>query len=210
MLLHEGVIAETRITRLARCRHVWRREGRYWHVAADAWGNTDVTGIRVAGDGAGVRGADAAIQSGRLAALDACRALGRITTPRRDALGASARRTLRRLSCMQPFLEALFAPLPAQLQPADDSIVCRCEELTAKALRAIIAKGCYSADGLKAQSRAGMGTCQGRMCSAAVGEMLANAHGIPLENLPPYHAQVPLVPLRLGELAAMTIPPEGL
>jgi hypothetical protein len=210
VLLHDGVISETRITRLARLRHVWQQEQRYWHVATDFWGNTDVCGLRVAGDSAGVRGADAAIQSGRLVALDACRALGKITTQMRDALGAGPARTLRRLALMQPFLDRVFAPVPEHLQPADESIVCRCEELTAKDLREIIAKGSYSPDGLKSQSRSGMGTCQGRMCSAAVAEMIANAQGIPLENLPQYHAQIPLFPLRLGELANMTIPPEGL
>lgn len=55
-----------------------------------------------------------------------------------------------------------------------------------------------------------MGTCQGRMCSAAVAEMIAHAHGLPIETLPPYHAQPPLFPLQLEELASMSIPPEGL
>ena len=68
----------------------------------------------------------------------------------------------------------------------------------------------YSPDGLKSQARPGMGTCQGRMCSAAVAEMIAHAHGLPIETLPPYHAQPPLFPLPLEELASMSIPPEGL
>ncbi|MFQ8736702.1 MAG: hypothetical protein ACLSAH_12420 [Bilophila wadsworthia] len=53
-----------------------------------------------------------------------------------------------------------------------------------------------------------MGTCQGRMCSAAVAEMIAHAHGLPIETLPPYHAQPPLFPLQLEELASMSIPPK--
>ncbi|MFR2385897.1 MAG: hypothetical protein ACLS73_14925, partial [Bilophila wadsworthia] len=76
--------------------------------------------------------------------------------------------------------------------------------------RRTIEAGCYSPDGLKSQARPGMGTCQGRMCSAAVAEMIAHAHGLPIETLPPYHAQPPLFPLQLEELASMSIPPEGL
>ena len=55
-----------------------------------------------------------------------------------------------------------------------------------------------------------MGTCQGRMCSAAVAEMIAHAHGLPIETLPPYHAAAAPLPLPLEELASMSIPPEGL
>ena len=54
VLLHEGVVPETRITRLARCRHAWNPRQRYWHVETDVWGKTNVCGIRVAGDSAGV------------------------------------------------------------------------------------------------------------------------------------------------------------
>lgn len=48
------------------------------------------------------------------------------------------------------------------------------------------------------------------MYSAAAAEMTAHAHGLPIETLPPYHAQPPLLPLPLEGLASMSIPPEGL
>lgn len=46
VLLHEGVVPETRITRLARCRHAWNPRQRYWHAETDVWGKTNVCGIR--------------------------------------------------------------------------------------------------------------------------------------------------------------------
>mgnify|MGYP000672897374 CR=1 FL=1 len=210
VLLHEGVVPETRITRLARCRHAWNPRQRYWHAETDVWGKTNVCGIRVAGDSAGVRGADAAIASGEAVALDICRELGALTLETRDRLAKAALFRLYRCDAMQPFMETFFAPSPSALLPADDAVVCRCEELTAGELRRTIEAGCYSPDGLKSQARPGMGTCQGRMCSAAVAEMIAHAHGLPIETLPPYHAQPPLFPLPLEELASMSIPPEGL
>lgn len=210
VLLHEGVVPETRITRLARCRHAWNPRQRYWHAETDVWGKTNVCGIRVAGDSAGVRGADAAIASGEAVALDICRELGALTLETRDRLAKATLFRLYRCDAMQPFMETFFAPSPSALLPADDAVVCRCEELTAGELRRTIEAGCYSPDGLKSQARPGMGTCQGRMCSAAVAEMIAHAHGLPIETLPPYHAQPPLFPLPLEELASMSIPPEGL
>ena len=140
----------------------------------------------------------------------ALRMPGALTLETRDSLAKAALFRLYRCDAMQPFMETFFAPSPSALLPADDAVVCRCEELTAGELRRTIEAGCYSPDGLKSQARPGMGTCQGRMCSAAVAEMIAHAHGLPIETLPPYHAQPPLFPLPLEELASMSIPPEGL
>lgn len=203
VLLHNGVISETRITRLARLEHVWDAEQRYWHVRTDDWGTSSLEGIAVAGDCAGVLGADASMASGTLAALETARKLGRITETERDALGETARGSLRRCRAMQPFLDKVFFPVAETLCPEDDAVVCRCEGLTAAVLKDYLRAGLYSEDALKAQSRCGMGHCQGRMCSSAAAELIAQAHGIPLETITPFHAQMPLNPTSFGEIAAM-------
>ena len=206
VLLHEGVISESRITRLARCRHAWNQRQRYWHVDADAWGQTSVPGVRTAGDTAGVRGAQAARSEGHLVGLDICCELGRLTMKQRDQFAAPFLRTLRRCQALQPFLDEYFAPSLSMLQPPDETILCRCEDLTAGTLREAIKQGCFSPDGLKAQARPGMGTCQGRMCGSAVVEIIAQTQGLAPENLQLYTAQPPLFPIRLGELISMTGP----
>lgn len=161
MLLHEGVVPETRIIRLARCRHTWNPRQRYWHAETDVWGKTNVCGIRVADDSTGVRGADAAIASGEAAALDIYREIGTLTLETRDRLAKAALFRLYRCDTMQPFIETFFAPSPSTLLPADDAVVCRYEELTVGKLRRTIEAGCYSPDELKSQARPGMDTCQG-------------------------------------------------
>ena len=113
VLLHEGVVPETRIPRLARCRHAWNPRQRYWHAETDVWGKTNVCGIRVAGDSAGVRGADAAIASGEAVALDICREIGALTLETRDRLAKAALFRLYRCDAMQPFMETFFAPSPS-------------------------------------------------------------------------------------------------
>lgn len=207
VLLHEGVVSENRITRLARCRHTWNAQQRYWHVDADDWGVTSRDGLFVAGDCAGIYGVAAAQAKGKLAALHIACLSGVLTIAQRNHAASSARRTLFRCKSLQPFMDHVFAPVPENLQPADEAIVCRCEELTAAELRQTIQAGVFSQDGLKAQARPGMGMCQGRMCSLPVAEMIAQLHGIPLERLDPYHAQAPLAPLSFKELAEMDVPP---
>ncbi len=208
VLLHEGVIPETRITRLARLRHAWDQKQRYWHVDADKWGQTSAPGLRTAGDIATVRGAAAAQAEGSLVGLDICRELGQLSLADRDREALPFLRIIKRCQALQPFLDEYFAPTPAMLQPHPDAIVCRCEELTAGHLGEVIREGSYSPNGVKAQARPGMGTCQGRICGQAVAEMIADAHGLSMENLPQYTAQPPLFPLRLGELVEMPSPSE--
>lgn len=210
VLLHEGVVPETRITRLARMRHIWDEQQRYWHAESSIWGDTNVNGISVAGDCAGVLGADAAMASGHLSGLEAAKLLGRLTVAERAKQGASALGIYRRCLSMQEYTGAIFTPRLSAVDIPDDATVCRCEGLTAGELRKWISAGCWSLDALKAQSRCGMGTCQGRMCSPAAAELIANAYGIPLEALPQYHAQFPLTPVSFGELADMHMPPSTL
>jgi NADPH-dependent 2,4-dienoyl-CoA reductase/sulfur reductase-like enzyme len=52
---------------------------------------------------------------------------------------------------------------------ADDTVVCRCEEVTAGTLRAAVhGTGARELNRLKALTRVGMGRCQGRMCGAGL------------------------------------------
>ncbi len=210
VLAHEGIISETRITQLANCRHVWDAKNFYWHVEANAWGESSVSDVYIAGDVGGVRGAEAALASGHLVGLGIGEKLQKISQKERDARAQKYKRTLMRCKLMQDFTEALFAPNPAALVPADETLVCRCEELTAKELKEVIESGCYSPDAVKAQSRSGMGFCQGRMCVNNVAQLIAHAHGISLENLNPYKARPPLFPIAMGELANLSIPNIGL
>lgn len=210
IILHEGVVSEPRISYLAQCRHKWDQHQRYWHVDTDKWGQTSIAGISAAGDCSGVLGADASMEKGRLAALEIVRQLGFIDLKARDALGRNSLRQLRRYKAMQVFMDQVFRPSMDSINISDETIICRCESLTAGELRKVISDGCYSLDSLKAQSRSGMGACQGRNCALSAAELISNVHGIPMENLAPYRAQFPLVPLSLKELAEMYIPSEGL
>ncbi len=210
VLVHEGIVSETRITMLAQCRHIWNANNRYWHATADAWGQTNVQGLFIAGDVGGVGGAAAALSTGSIVGLGICYTLGKISQNERDRKVKPHQRRLLGCKWMQDFTDALFKPNPSALLPEDDTIVCRCEEISAKTLRDTIVSGCYSTDAVKAQCRCGMGYCQGRMCSSSVAELIANVHAIPLENLPSYTARPPLFPLNMGELAEMSLPNLGL
>ena len=102
--------------------------------------------------------------SGRLAALDAAHLLGRIGEAERDRRAAPLRAALARERAIRPFLDALYRPADSVLCPADDVIVCRCEEVTAGQIRRAVRLGAQGPNQVKAFIRCGMGPCQGRLC----------------------------------------------
>jgi thioredoxin reductase/bacterioferritin-associated ferredoxin len=201
LLLHDGIIPSVQMTRALGCAHAWDAAQRCWKPVTDAWGVTSVPHIVVAGDGAGVAGAAAASNSGRLAALGIARMLGCITMTKRDAIAAPLRAQYARHLAVRPFIDALHAPRPLQLE--DTTIVCRCEEVTAAQIREAARLGCLGCNQLKAFTRCGMGPCQGRMCGTAAAEVLAAARGVPVQQIEPYRTRFPAKPVTMGELAAM-------
>jgi NADPH-dependent 2,4-dienoyl-CoA reductase/sulfur reductase-like enzyme len=171
----------------------------------DAWGVTSVATVSVAGDGAGIAGWQAALLTGRIAALGIAAAIGRIDTAARDGAVAPLRAALVKAKAIRPFLDALYAPRVPVLD--DATLVCRCEEVTAGRLREAVALGCLGLNQLKAFTRCGMGPCQSRMCAASAAEVMAEARGVPVEQIEPHRLRFPTKPLTLGELAALDSEP---
>jgi hypothetical protein len=207
LLLHEGVVPNVQITRALGAEHDWDARQHCFRPRLDAWGNTTVDGIMVAGDGGGIAGARAAEHAGRVAALEAARALGRIDARARDAAALSSLFMLDHERGFRPFLDTLFAPRREILVPADDTLVCRCEEVTAGQLRAAVKLGCLGPNQLKSFTRCGMGPCQGRLCGLTVAEVIAAARGVAVPEVGYYRLRFPIKPLTLGELAALHAPP---
>ncbi|HEX4262004.1 MAG TPA: (2Fe-2S)-binding protein [Acetobacteraceae bacterium] len=201
--LHEGVIPAQQMTRAIGCEHEWDAAARCFRPTADASGWTSVPGVLVAGDAAGIGGARAAEHAGRLAALAALHRLGRLDAAARDRLAAPERQALASHRALRPFLDALYAPPAAILTPADDVAVCRCEEVTAGAIRAAVRQGCLGPNQAKAFLRAGMGPCQGRMCGPVVSEIIAAERGVSVAETGFLRIRPPIKPITLGELAAL-------
>ena len=203
VLLHGGVIPNIQITRSLRLDHHWDDRQLCFRPRTDVWGLTSNPLIRVAGDGAGIGGAEAARLNGHLTAFGALERLGRLTVTARDAKAAPLRAALARETAIRPFLDALYRPPKELRQPADDVVICRCEEVTAGDIRRYAKLGCTGPNQAKAFGRSGMGPCQGRYCGLTVTELLAEANGLPPDDVGYYHIRSPLKPISLGELASL-------
>ncbi|XYD11465.1 NAD(P)/FAD-dependent oxidoreductase [Methylobacterium sp. NMS12] len=201
LLLHEGVIPSTHITRALGLDHDWDERQLCWRPRIDAWGATSHPNVAVAGDGGGIGGWEAAAAGGRLAALDAAHRLGRLDAAARDARAAGPRKAQGAALALRPFLDRLYQPAPGVLAPADDTIVCRCEEITARQIRGAARRGAAGPNQVKAFLRAGMGPCQGRICGTIVAGLIAETRGATMEQVGALRPRAPFKPMTVGELA---------
>lgn len=192
-----GLRPETQLAELLGCALRFDSGARAWVPVADRDGRTSVPGVYVAGDGAGIRGADAAETSGELAARALLEDLGM------DA-GRYRQRALRRhMARMERFRQGLEQAFPwpqeAFADMPDETIVCRCEAVTAGELRHATDRwGVTEVNRLKAVTRCGMGRCQGRLCGAVAAEVLAERAGVGVEEAGRLRCQMPLKPLPIG------------
>ncbi|MCC7276358.1 MAG: (2Fe-2S)-binding protein, partial [Alphaproteobacteria bacterium] len=209
LLLHQGVVPNVNLAMAAGCAHEWDEAQLCFVPVVDAWGESSLPGIAIAGDGAGIGGAGSAEHRGRLAALAAAHALGRLSSARRDWEAPRHRRALARALRGRGFLDRLYRPPDAFRRPSGETIVCRCEELTAATLVETARQGQGSPNQLKAFRRPGMGPCQGRFCGLTVTEMLAEEHGTTPQEVGYYRLRPPVKPLSLAELSALSAPPSA-
>ncbi|HUB41237.1 MAG TPA: NAD(P)/FAD-dependent oxidoreductase [Streptosporangiaceae bacterium] len=143
-------------------------------VGADQ--QTSVPGLFAAGETTGVGGADLAriegLIAGRAAADAAGRAAGRNAGPLPHDRRAERQRTA--LHRFATLMERVHAVQPGWTGwPDDDTVVCRCEEVTVGCLRAAIDLGADDVRSVKLLARPGMGWCQGRICGQAVAALTA-------------------------------------
>ena len=203
LLLHHGVVPSVNLAVAAGCALRWNEIQASWEPVVDDWGGSTVPNLFIAGDGAGVSGSDSAAASGQLAALAIANALGRIDAKARDLAAAEPRKDLMLALRGRRFFDTLYRPADAFRLPKGDTIVCRCEEVTAQALVAAVAAGCTGPNQAKAYVRCGMGPCQGRFCGLTVTEIIARERKLPPATIGHFRQRFPVKPLTLGELAAM-------
>jgi bacterioferritin-associated ferredoxin len=207
LLLHEGVIPNIQISLALQLRHEWDETQLCWRPALDAWGQTSLPNIAVAGDGGGIAGAEAAVLTGRLAALDAALWLGHIGEAERDRRARPIRAALDRERALRPFLAHLYRPTRSVIIPAEeDIVVCRCEEVSVGRIRRAARLGATGPNQLKAFTRCGMGPCQGRICGPIVAAIIADVYGKPIAAIGTYRPRAPFKPITVGALADLDIP----
>jgi NADPH-dependent 2,4-dienoyl-CoA reductase/sulfur reductase-like enzyme len=191
-----GLRSETQLADLLGCEFAWNPLNRAWLPTRDSAGRSSVAQVYLAGDGAGIMGADAAEMAGERAALALLEDIGYLIAPQR---AVQLEQSLSRIGDFRQGLERAFAfPEHWAAEVADDVMVCRCEEVRAGDIREVVREGHWEINRVKAHCRVGMGRCQGRMCGASAAEIIACESQRDVSEIGRLRAQAPIKPLPFG------------
>ena len=197
-----GFAANVEIGQLTGCRLEYKTDHGGWFIAVNHELETTVPDVFAAGEITGIAGAAKSMTEGKLAALSILHRLGKIGAGEFSARckpltkeRARHLRFIRHLNALNATPVSLIRALP------DETIVCRCEDITLGRIREAIKGGCHTPAALKRAVRTGMGICQGRICGPMLYEILAAYANTPAEKMEPLSARGPVKALPLGLLA---------
>ena len=202
LAMGHGFAPNLELARLAGCEleHSTQKGG--WVVRVDDYMTTSLPGIMAAGEPTGIAGAAKSYLEGRLAGL--CAAMRMDALSEQDFKAEQARLGHKRSKEMEfgAFINRLCRP-PKNLlaEMPDETVICRCEEITLGQIRQQAEHGFLSLDTIKKTTNSTMGKCQGRTCGPIlqdVLEILAPAQAGPAE---PLSIRSPVKPVSLGALA---------
>lgn len=204
-----GFFPSVELLRLAGCDFAYDEDLGGPVVVRDAWLRTSAHGISAAGDGTGVTGSYAAEDEGRLAAVGAAADLGALAADEAARRAEPLRRNLARKERFRTALQRLHTVGPGIYELATpDTVVCRCEELTAGELDRAIASS-TDLNAVKALTRAAMGMCQGRSCQRHLAAAIARRHGGTIGELPVATPRMPVRPVAIAAVADASIEDGG-
>ncbi len=196
LLVGYGFQPQIELTAVLGCRHRFDEEAGGWYCVAEAnSGATDIPGVFAAGEVCGVSGAVPSSLSGRICGLAVAGHLRGIPT------SSERRALLVRLRRARRFARALnrrFKPPPGLVEClSDETIICRCEDVTVGEIRAQIASGMDTNQGIKLWTRIGMGPCQGRICGWSLARLAAKETGKSMDEIGYNRPRLPLRPVPL-------------
>ncbi len=196
-----GFLASVELAASIGCDLRWDADCTGWFVRTDAAMATSVPGVFAAGELAGFAGAAPALEEGAIAGIGAAAHAGRAggEADRRQREHTRRRARLERFASS---VNRLFRPRPGLFENlTGDTIVCRCEEVTADEIRRYATADAGSVKAIKDLTRAGMGLCQGRFCRSSVASIIADVQGVEPDSVSFPRVRPPVKPVPAGAIA---------
>jgi hydrogen cyanide synthase HcnB len=159
-----GFLPRTQLSQLMGLTHAYRDDGVLAPVVDNSQ-RASQPNVYIAGDLAGIRGGEAAVLQGRIAAMTIAAQRGAISPARAESVRREWQSQLKRIDHFHAAFNRASSPgvgLLGLLTP--DTTVCRCENVARREIDKAIDQGVQDLISLKMCTRISMGDCQGKMC----------------------------------------------
>lgn len=203
LIRHEGIIPRLQVANALDMELEWDSVQRYWYPKTDKFGRTSVNNVYIAGDNAFVHGGESAIWKGYVCGYAIAEDLGVVPANEAKTKGAAYYDQMELLCKARDYLRYVFAPNPEVFNVPDDTVICRCECVTAGEIRKAVKEGYTNPGEVKIVTRTGMGPCQGRMCGTALAEIISQTCGKNIEEVGILKHRQPFSPVTLADYCSL-------
>ncbi len=168
-----GFVPNIELPGQAGCDLEYRENKGGWVVKVDETLESSSQSVYAVGEITGIAGAKKSFIQGKLAAMSILKKMGKINARNRK----KETQTLISLDHHQAeyasFLNHLCqVPVSAYAAIPDETMICRCEEITMGTIKKNIREGFDTIGSLKKATRCGMGRCQGRICGSVIFDII--------------------------------------
>jgi D-hydroxyproline dehydrogenase subunit alpha len=202
LAIGNGFAANIELGLLAGCKPAYDVDLGGWVITTGENLETNVAGIFAAGETTGIGGAEKSIVEGKLAAYSILHKLEKIDEDqyREHILPLQKeRKRYQQFACRFNALSDVSEPAMESIP--DDTILCRCEDITVGEVKKAVDRGCKTLVAVKRALRTGMGICQGRTCGPVLSRLIGNYTGTPVEEQTPLSVRWPVKAVPLEVLA---------
>ena len=196
-----GFVPNVELAQLAGCKLEYSDTKGGWVVEVRNNLETSVENIFAAGEITGIGGAYKSIHEGEMAANSILYRFEKIGENDFNKKQKKMYRKRKQDLKFGALFNLLFkVPVGAILDIPDETIICRCEDVTMAELKKAVAMDFKEPGALKIAVRTGMGNCQGRTCGPLLYDILTALTGQSQTHLGPFSARPPVKPVSIESL----------
>ncbi|RBH39108.1 FAD/NAD(P)-binding oxidoreductase, partial [Pseudomonas sp. MWU13-2860] len=152
-----GFIPRTQLSQQMGLEHNFSDDG-YLRASANAWQQSSEPHVHLAGDMGGIRGGEAAMLSGRIAALSILMQRGALSNEAALQRRQGYERKLASILRFRGAVDRYTARGAGQVElPKGDTVICRCEHTTRNDIERALSQGVQDMASLKMRTRVSMG-----------------------------------------------------
>lgn len=172
-----GFIPRTQLSQQMGLNHDFSNDG-YLRASANIWQESSEPYVHLAGDVGVIRGGEAAMLAGQIAALSILLQRNvlapEVARRRRDRCLSKLKAVLRFRVAIDRYTERGAGQIAL---PRANTVICRCENTTRADIDRALMQGVQDMAALKIRTRVSMGDCQGRICIGYCSDRLRQATG---------------------------------